>query len=166
MMMMRRRKRKKMRRRMRKILILLLLLSSGGCGADPLMNQARTAAVVLGFLTTGESVVRSARGAALDRVEAQYPHDPEHDEQLDLEAARWVPAGAALDSARSALLMWIDAIDLARIAGGGGDAITPVLSLMSNTIQLLAHALDVASSLGVQGVPIIPAPILSLAGAR
>lgn len=145
------------------VVVVLVVLLSGGCGASPLMDQARAATVVTGLLTAGESVVRTARGQSLDRIEAQYPRDPEHDTQLELEAARWVPVGAALDTARSTLLMWIDAIDLARTAGGGTDVLGPVFSLAANAIQLVAHAFDLASSLGVQGVPTIPAPILSLA---
>jgi hypothetical protein len=104
------------------------------------------------------------RVEALDRVEARYPIDPEHDEHFEIEASRWVPLGTALDAARTALLTWVDAIDLARIAGGGdGDLMGAVATVAARALQLAARALAAASSMGAEGVPTIPPAVMTLA---
>lgn len=127
-----------------------------GCGESQLSAQARAATITAGVLSAGGSMLDQARKDALDRVEAQYPNDPEHDTQLDLEAARWRPAGVAMDSARAALLTWIDSIELARVAGGDEDLIAPLIALGLRVIELYGQAVQVAAELGEE-LPTIPA---------
>ena len=134
---------------------LTLASMCGGC-ANPVRDNAAGATVAAGALTVGGDVVMAARAAALDRVEAAYPTDPEHDAQLELEAARWQPVLLGLDAGRSALLVWVDAIDLAHIAGGDGGLIAPLISLGARTLRLVADAFALATELGVEGLPTLP----------
>lgn len=133
-----------------------------GC-ADPIAAQARAATITAGVLTSGGSVVSEARDEALDRVEAAHPTDPEHDAEIELEAARWRPIGVALDSARAALGLWIDTIDLARIAGGGGDLLAPLVALAARVIEAYGRAVELAQALGIGGLPVLPTWVLTLA---
>jgi hypothetical protein len=135
--------------------VLLVLVLIVGCD-DPVRDNARAATITAGALTAGGDIVMAARAASLDRVEAQYPSDPEHDEQLELEAARWQPVLLGLDGARSALLVWIDSLELAQVAGGGGALLGPVITLGARTLRLIGDAFALASSLGVTGLPTLP----------
>jgi hypothetical protein len=137
------------------LMVLAVALVASSCGSA-IGDQARAATIVTGALSAGGDVVMDARGAALDRVEAQYPHDPEHDQQIETEDAHWRPVLTSLDAARDALLAWIDAIDLARIAGGGGDVLGPVITLAGRALALVTSAFAIATSLGVQGLPELP----------
>jgi hypothetical protein len=127
-----------------------------GCG-NPIGAQARAATISASALTAGGDAVMAARGAALDRVEAEHPTDPEHDLALDAEAARWLPVLEGLDAGRTALLVWIDALELARVAGGGEDLVPPLLALGARTLRLIADAFALAGALGVEGLPVLPA---------
>lgn len=125
-----------------------------GCG-DPLADQARAATVTAGVLSAGGEAADLARDAALDRVEAAHPNDPEHDVELEREAAKWRPVGIALDEARTALRAWVDALELARIAGGGEDLLGSVARVATRAVQLVLGALDLARELDVD-VPEVP----------
>jgi hypothetical protein len=133
-----------------------LSLLASGC-ANPIGGQARAATVSAAALTAGGDAVMAARSAALDRVEAEHPTDPEHDLALDAEAARWLPVLEGLDAGRTALLVWIDALELAQAAGGDDDLLPPLLALGLRTLRLIADAFALASSLGVEGLPVLPA---------
>jgi hypothetical protein len=142
------------------LLVLVLLV---GCGGGELAAQARAATVTAGVLTAGGAAADAAHAQALDDVERRYPADPEHDAQLELEAARWAPLGASLDAARTALLTWIDGIELARLAGEGSDLLGALATVAARAVQLVARALSAASSLGAEGVPTIPPAVMTLA---
>jgi hypothetical protein len=137
------------------MLVLVVALFVYGC-ADPIRDQAEGATVAAATITAGGDVVMAARDAALDRVEAQYPTDPEHDAQLELEAARWRPVLVALDAGREALLTWISALELAHAAGGGEGLLGPVISLGLRTLRLVSSAFELAAELGVEGLPSLP----------
>jgi hypothetical protein len=126
-----------------------------GC-ANPVRDQAQAATVSAASLTAGGDVIMAARSAALDRVEAQYPTDPEHDAQLDLEAERWRPLLAALDGAREAILTWISALELAHAADAGAELMAHVLTLGLRAVRLVAAAFEIATSLGVEDLPTLP----------
>jgi hypothetical protein len=132
-----------------------LATTCAGCD-NPVRDQARAATIAAGALTAGGDVVMAARASALDRVEAEYPADPEHDEHLDVEAARGAPVLVGLDAGRSALLVWIDSLELAQAAGGGADLLAPVITLGMRTLRLVADAFALATSLGVEGLPTLP----------
>lgn len=138
-------------------------LLTNGC-ADPIGDQARVATVSVAVLSSGGDAIMEARDGALDRVEAAYPADPEHDAQLRIEAARWQPALTALDTARAALVTWIDALDLAHTAGGGSDLLPPLLTLAGRLARLVGEAFALAASLGVEGLPPIPPMLLAIGG--
>jgi hypothetical protein len=137
------------------LLALVIAVLVTGC-TDPISDQARAATISAGALSAGGDAVMAARAAALDRVEAAHPTDPEHDEQLDLEAARWAPVLEALDTARTALLTWIDSLELARLAGGGGDLLAPIATVAARAVQLVVRAFELAGALGVEDLPAIP----------
>jgi hypothetical protein len=138
-------------------MLLAAAISSGlvGC-ANPVRDQAQAATVSAASLTAGGDVIMAARSAALDRVEAQYPTDPEHDAQLDLEAERWRPLLAALDGAREAILTWISALELAHAADAGAELMAHVLTLGLRAVRLVAAAFEIATSLGVEDLPTLP----------
>jgi hypothetical protein len=133
------------------LLLLALALALVGCG-DPVADQARAAIVTAGTLSAGGDMVMAARADALDRVEAEYPQDPEHDAQLRIEHARWQPVLVGLDAGAAALDTWIDAIDLARAAGGGEDVMQRLVALAGRAARLVSEALSLAAALGVDGL--------------
>jgi hypothetical protein len=143
-------------------LSIALIVWCSGC-ANPIGDQARAATVSAGALTAGGDVIMAARAASLDRVEAQYPADPEHDAQVEIESARWRPVLEALDAARTGLLAWIDSLDLARMAGGGDDLLAPIAVVAARAVQLVVRAFDLAASLGVEDLPAIPPVVRQLA---
>lgn len=141
--------------------LFVVLVIASGCD-DPIKNQARAATITAGVLTAGGEIVTSARDEAFDAVEERYPTDPEHDAQLDIEAARWRPVGEALDTARTALGLWIDGIDLARIAGASEDLFDPLRVLAGRVIEAYGRAAEFAEALGQQ-LPTLPGWVLTLA---
>lgn len=135
-----------------------------GCGASAFQTHARGAAIAATALSATGDVVDSARGVALDRVEEAHPaRGPERDAALDAEAARWRPAGEALDAARTAVLTWIDAIELARIAGSEDGLLPQLVQLGARVVQLYDRVIAVIASLGVEGVPALPDAVRTFA---
>src|SRR5690606_18734209 len=106
------------------ILALLGALSLlAGCGASALATQARAAQVAAIATAGAGEVIDAARDRALDAVEEAHPvRGPERDAALDAEAARWRPAGQALDAIREVLVTWTAAIEAARVVGEQGMA--------------------------------------------
>lgn len=97
--------------------MMLLALALVGCGASGLRTQAH-AALVAGTVTSAAwAQVDHARTVRLDQVESSVSQSPDRDLIIAREAARWTPIGAGFDAIRDALLAWVQAIDLARIAG-------------------------------------------------
>lgn len=135
-----------------------------GCGASAFSAHYRSATIVAGVHAAAGTVIDDARSSALDRVEREHPTDPEHDAALEAEADRWRPVGAALDVARDAIGAWIDAVDLARAAGGDeGDLLAPLLALAARAVLLYERIAELAGSLGVDDLPPLPPFVRALA---
>lgn len=143
-------------------LVLVALWLTSGCGATALQTQARAATVTASTLTLAQQAVSDARSHALDRVEEEHPDDPEHDAAVLEEAARWRPVGAALDSARDALLTWVQSIELAHLAGSDGVELLDLVPLVARVVLLYADVVELSASLGVE-IPALPAIVTSLA---
>lgn len=132
-----------------------------GCGASALATQARAAQVTAIATAVAGEVIDDARDRALDAVEEAHPvRGPERDAALDAEAARWRPAGQALDAIREILITWTAAIESARVLGEQGSAaIWPqVLALAGRAVALYARIADLARELGAD------VPALDLGG--
>lgn len=136
-----------------------------GCGASPVRVAANAATIATTITVTAGEEVDAARDRALDAVEAAHPDvGPERSAALDAEAARWRPAGIALDAIRAALLAWTQAIALAHAAGS--DALWPELVRLAARVVGLYDALIAAvEELGVDDLPALPAEVRALARA-
>lgn len=146
------------------ILALVIGACAIGCGPGAYVMQYRGATVLSGVHAAAGTVIDDARESALDRVEREHPTDPEHDAELDREAARWRPVSAALDAAREAIGAWIDAIDLARAAGGDpGDLLAPLLALAARAVLLYEQISRLAGALGIDDLPPLPPFLRALA---
>ncbi len=133
-----------------------------GCGGGALRANAQATLLTTATLTVAQASVKSAKDAALDRVEAAHPTDPEHDAALDAEVARWRPVFLALDAARSALITWTESIEIARIAEmPDADLISALLPLAAQVVALYDRAAQLAQELGAE-VPRLPAVVRSL----
>lgn len=144
------------------VLTLLCAALVSGCGGGAIRVHAHAAAVTAGAVTVAGATVDDARAAALDRVEAEHPTDPEHDEELDREAARWRPVGIALDGTRTALHLWLDSLDLATRAGDD-DALPMLVPIAARVVRLYDDAARLATELGVT-LPRLPTAVLALIG--
>lgn len=141
--------------------IVLAHLTCSGCSPSALATQARAAQVTAIATSAVGEQIDAARARALDAVEAEHPaRGEERDAALDAEAARWRPAGQALDGVREVLVTWIAAIEAARIVGEqGASALWPqILSLAAQAVALYGRIADLARTLGVD------APALDLGG--
>lgn len=145
------------------VLALLCAALLSGCGGGAIRMHAHAAAVTAGAVTVAGATVDDARAAALDRVEAEHPTDPEHDEQLELEAARWRPVGIALDGTRTTLLLWLDSLDLATRAEASDGVLDALLPLAARVVRLYDDAARLAADLGVT-LPRLPTAVLALIG--
>jgi len=143
------------------LLYVCVVGSAAGCGASAISTHARAALSTAHVHRAAVTVVEAARGAALDRVEAAHPTDPEHDAAVLVEAARWRPALEALDAVAVAIGAWVDAIDLARIAEVGDVGLVELLPLGARVLALLARVAALARSLGAD-VPEVPAWLTGL----
>lgn len=148
------------------LLALLAGLSAiAGCAGSPYAQHARAATITSASLAAVGGVADVARDAALDRVEAEHPmHGETRSAALDAEAARWQPVGAALDTARSAVLAWVESIDLARIAGDDGDLLPQLGVLAGRAALLYGEIARLLAALGVEDVPVLPGLVEGLAG--
>lgn len=128
---------------------------ASGCGAGAIGTHARAALVTTRVVATAGQTIDGARAAALDRVEAEHPTDPEHDRAVREEAARWRPVGRALDATRAALDAWVESIDLARLAGDDSLGLAELAPLAGRTLALVSRAVALARELGADasGLP-------------
>lgn len=138
------------------------LLGLSACQSSAIAVHARAATATAGTLAAAGDVVDEARRQALDRVEQEYPNDPEHDEQLLAEDARWRPVGAALDLARNAQLAWVSSIHAAYLAGADVDLLGSLAPVASRAIMLYMGVIRLAASLGAE-LPEPPGVVLQLA---
>lgn len=151
------------------LVMLLAVTVSGslasGCGASTYQVQARAAHLTaLATDATGQ-VIDAARDHALDEVEAAHPeHGAERTAALEAEAARWRPAGQALDAIRSALLTWVTSLEAARVLGEDGAAVLwpRALAIAAQVADLYGRVAALARELGATGVPELPAALSAL----
>jgi hypothetical protein len=144
-----------------KLLFALFALVVMGCGSNAV--QIHTAAIQTTALAHAGvfASVDAARDVALDAVEAEHPtQGPERNAALDAEAGRWRPAGAALDSIRTALLLWLDAVEA---ASEDDDLWDDVLPLVARLAQLWGDVVRLAGTLGLE-LPSLPPVVAALAG--
>lgn len=139
-----------------------LLCLVPGCGATALRDNARAALVTGTVLRTAGEQVDAARTARLDEVEAAVSQSPDRDLILAREMDRWEPVGAALDAARDALLSWVEALELARLADGDGFVWQHVIPLVLRLVLLYDDVARLASELGAE-VPALPGVVRALA---
>lgn len=145
------------------LVLLALCLALAGCTASTLQAHARAATVTAATLHAGVDAVTDARRSALSRVEHATQGQPVADRltALRAERERWAPVGAALDAARSALLTWIDSVELAHAAGGDGELLGPVLRLAARVVRLYDDAARLGRQLGAH-VPRLPQAVTEL----
>lgn len=145
------------------LVALAAVLASSGCGASGLRTQAHAALVTGATLETTGAAIDAARDRSLDAVEEEYGDAPDFEERLDREAARWTPLGASLDACRDALLAWVDAIELARVADLGEDFFFElIVPLVARVVLLYDDIARLSASLGVE-VPELPELVRSVA---
>lgn len=128
-----------------------------GCGASAVRTHAQ-AATIAAVATQG-----AARMVASASV-AECPDTPDDDaDRACVSAAlvRWAPADAAVGSTRAALLAWVEALDVARLAGEDADLWAP---LAVAAARLLAEYERLRVTLGELDVdlPALPPLVLSL----
>jgi len=145
------------------LLSVIVVGSAAGCGASAISVHARAALATAHVHRAAVTIVETARAESLDRVEAAHPVDPDHDEAVLAESARWRPALEALDAVAVAIRAWVDALDLARIAEVGDVGLAELLPLGARVLALLARVAALARSLGAE-VPEVPAWLTGLLG--
>lgn len=145
-------------------LALVVLLS--GCGSV-IQTHARAAAIA--SVTTATAAELVSDSARLD-AQMTCPHDrypvgsAALRECLDPLRERWAPADAAVVSTRAALGIWVESLELARIAGDGADLWRPLATAAARAIRAYQALVAVLQALGVD-VPLLPAVVVSAADA-
>jgi len=145
-------------------LLLLVALMLAAC--DPSAYRVHSTAVVTvaGAHAVTGAAVDAARDSALDAVEAEHPETGEaRTAALRAEAARWTPAGLALDSIRSALGTWLSAVELARAADDGGALLDALLPLAARVLGLWDDLAALLQGLDVDA-PRLPEAVRALVG--
>lgn len=138
-----------------------------GCGSV-IGVQAR-AATVSAVATQGAA--RMVSDAARAEAEHACPHSlyppssPEMAMCLAPLRARWAPADAAIGSTRAALSAWVEALEIARIAGDGEDLWAPLMTAASRLLADWEVLRLVLEPLGVE-LPALPATVIAAGGAR
>lgn len=146
------------------LLLLAACLHSTGCGANGLRTQAHAALVAGTVTSAGWAQVDRARTDRLDRVQASVSQSPDRDLIIAREAERWTPIGAGFDAVRDALLAWVGAIDLARLAGEQDLSWEFFFPLVSRVVLLYDDVARLARELDVD-VPALPDVVRALASA-
>jgi hypothetical protein len=148
-----------------KLLLLLFALVLVGCSPSAYRVHASAIVTVAGVHTVAGGGLDTARAAALDAVEAEYPDvGPDRTAALRTEAARWEPAGAALDAVRSALRTWVSSVELARSVDDDGGLLEALLPMAARVLSLYSDAARLMRSLGVEA-PQLPPAVLAIVGA-
>ena len=143
---------------------MLLVLALGaavactGCGASALAGQARAASVVGVGLGSMRQELHDARAHDLDGCAAAADTDA----CLDTREAAWAPVVALYESARATLSTWIEAIDVARVAGDDDHDV--IGALVVAAVRLARQWRELAAALHAAGVevPTIPASLAAL----
>jgi hypothetical protein len=134
-----------------------------GCGASAVQTHARAATIAA--VATQGAARAVADGAARDAVDS-CPDTADDDADRACVAAarvRWAPADAAIGTTRAALLAWVEALDVARLAGDGADLWAPLGLAAARLLAEYARLSAVLAPLGVE-MPALPPLVLSLVG--
>lgn len=144
--------------------VVLVALVLAGCGRTVLESNASAALISTSVHAAAGGEIDVARRASLTRVEAETEGQPvaARLEALRAERARWEPVGAALDAARDAIITWVQALELARAAGGDDGLLGPLGTLAGRVALLYDDVARLATALGVD-VPALPAVVRGLA---
>lgn len=145
-------------------LVLLACIAGPGCGPTAVQSHYRAQTLVAGALTVGGEVTTDARTASLVRVEQSTAFMPVEERlaALRTERANWEPVGAALDSARAALLTWHTSTEMAEAADSDADLLGVLLRLAARVVLLYDEASRLARVLGAD-LPELPEFVRSLA---
>ncbi len=135
-----------------------------GC-SSPIQAAARGGTLVTSVHLSAGEQIDAARDEALDAVEAANPPGPERNAALDAEAARWEPLAVALDSMRAVLRTYAQSVTLAHAAGGDESLLPEIARLLARLVGLYAAIVQAAEELDVEGLPVLPAEVRTLADA-
>lgn len=137
----------------------LLAWCASGCGASGLRAQARAITVATVAL---EGVERGVEAYADDEMRA-CSDEPCIDAAEVRLAEQLAPVGVALASTRSTLLVWVEALRLALVAGEDGDVLG---ALMTSAGRLVVEWGELARSLADAGLvaPVLPPLVLAAGG--
>ena len=130
-----------------------------GCGASAVTTSAR-AATVAAVATQGAARVVEQSSRAAFETECPAPADPV---ACGAEVKqRWHPADAAVRSTKAALVAWIEALNVARIAGDGAELWQPLALAAARMVSEYAALREVLAALGVE-LPALPEMVVTLA---
>lgn len=144
--------------------ILTVAALLAGCGSSAIGLHARAALITTSVHSAAGREVDSARGDALERIEEETRGQPvgARLEALRAERQRWAPIGAGLDGARDAIIAWVQALELARVAGAGDDLLAPLGALAARVALLYDDVQRLAAGVGLE-LPALPDAIRGLA---
>lgn len=130
------------------------LLLVAGCGASGLTSQAQAIHVTAGTLGVAGDTIDAARAQDLDGATTQV--------ELRERAARWEPVGAALDTARTALLAWHEAVSVAALLERTDLDLSYFLGFVLRLVLAYEDVARLSRALGAD-VPPLPRLVLELA---
>jgi len=133
----------------------LVAWSCSGCGAGAIQVQARAA-------TVATVALEGAHRLAMDVTEARMGAC---EDRACVEAAKaeLAPIGLAHVAARTALEAWLEALDVARIAGEDGDVLSALLVAGARWLSLWDPLAAALAGVGVE-VPRLPPLVTGLLG--
>lgn len=109
-----------------KAFFLVLVFMAAGCTGGVIVEHARAARMVAPVLTAAHAAIDRARDVELDECET-LPVAAEREPCLDAGIHRWAPAVLSYNLAREGWLAWLEAMQLASIAGTSDADATAIL---------------------------------------
>lgn len=137
------------------LLLLALAWSCSGCGASAIAVQARAATVATVAL---EGVHR----VAMDETERRLDACADVACTQDVEQTM-APVALAYEAARVTLVAWVEALQVAQVAGDDGDVIAALLTAGARWLALWDPLAAALSGVGVE-VPRLPPLVTGLLG--
>lgn len=142
---------------MRNLILILALTLASACGMSPIRQHSTAIIATSAAHQIAVESFDSARHSAFEAVTAAHPRGEERNAALDVEAARWRPAAAALDLFRRTITTWAESVDAARRTGAGDELFAALVPVLARVVQMYA---DTAALLRALGVPAPPLPAL------
>ena len=143
------------------IALLWGLATCSGCGASAVRMHAEAAAVTAVTVSGARAIIRESAASDFDRCVAAR----------DLECTRTVEqryerVSAAHDLVRTALIGWIEAIEIAHLASDGADLWGPLASALARVVQQWGVLVAALRPLGheLPALPPMLEQLLSAAG--